>query len=79
VQETKGNACRRLSVYTSSKALFKRDHPALPKIVAMKLFLRPIFCAFSALRSIGLFSLGNAGKGGVSRSLIGGVGEMCSL
>lgn len=56
-------------------------HPALPKIVAMKLFLRPIFCAFSALRSIGLFSLGIAGSGGVSRSrsLDGGVGEPCSL
>ena len=55
-------------------------HTVLPKI-AMKLFLRLIFCVFSALRSIALFSFGIAGSGGVTRSqsLIGGVGEPCSL
>lgn len=48
-------------------------YPALPNIVAMKLFLRPIFCAFCARLSIVLISVGIGGMGGVSRSLRFGV------
>ena len=54
-------------------------HHDFPNIAATKLFLRPIFCTFSALRSVGLFRLGIAGKGGVSRSLNGGVCDPSSL
>lgn len=43
----------------------KQNFYDLPKIVAIKLFLLPILCAFSARLSIVLFPVGMAGKGGV--------------
>jgi hypothetical protein len=81
-KKQKQNACDPVSHLSAILNLPKLKHqPVLPKMDAIKLFLRPILCAFSALWSIGLFSLGIAGSGGVTRShsLSGGVGEPCSL